>query len=79
MQIKTRGTPARLDHFSPHRRAVMESIRSHAEPSDVNAEAGEVLVEGPDGVAVSLTPDAAEETARRMVIAASEARRQEAG
>jgi hypothetical protein len=55
----------------------MESVRSHSEPSDVNAEAGQVLVEGPDGVAVSLTPDAAEETGRRMINAASEARRQE--
>ena len=55
----------------------MESIRSHSEPSDVNAEQGQVLVEGPDGVAVTLTPDAAEETGRRMINAASEARRQE--
>jgi hypothetical protein len=57
----------------------MESVRSHSEPSDVNAEAGQVLVEGPDGVAVSLTPEAAEETARRMIIAASQARSQESG
>jgi len=55
----------------------MESIRSHSEPSVVNAEQGQVLVEGPDGVAVTLTPDAAEETGRRMINAASEARRQE--
>jgi hypothetical protein len=54
----------------------MESVRTHSEPSDVNAEAGEVLVEGPDGVAVSLTPDAAEETGRRLIIAASQARAQ---
>lgn len=57
----------------------MESTRSHSEPSDVAAEAGHVFVEGPDGVAVTLTPDAAEETARRMIIAASQARRQEVG
>ena len=57
----------------------MESVRSHSEPSDVNAEAGQVLVEGPDGVAVSMTPEAAEETARRMIIAASQARSQESG
>ena len=55
----------------------MASITSHSEPSDVNAEQGQVLVEGPDGVAVTLTPDAAEETGRRLISAASEARRQE--
>jgi hypothetical protein len=54
----------------------MESVHSHAQPSEVIAEQGEVLVEGPDGVAVSLTPDAAEETARRMILAADTARRQ---
>ena len=56
----------------------MESVRSHSLPSEVNAEQGQVLVEGPDGVAVSLTPDAAEETGRRLIDAASQARRQEA-
>jgi hypothetical protein len=56
----------------------MEPIMSHSEPSDVNAEQGIVIVEGPDGVAVTLTPDAAEETGRRMIRAASEARLQEA-
>ena len=54
----------------------MESVHSHAQPSEVIAEQGEVLVEGPDGVAVSLTPDAAEETALRMIRAAADARRQ---
>jgi len=54
----------------------MESVHSHAQPSDVSAEQGEVIVEGPNGVAVSLTPDAAEETARRMILAADSARRQ---
>ena len=54
----------------------MASVRSHAEPSEVAAEQGKVIVEGPDGVAVTLTPDAAEETGRRMIDAASEARTQ---
>ena len=54
----------------------MESVRSHSQPSEVTAEQGEVIVEGPDGVAVSLTPEAAEETGRRMIEAASDARRQ---
>lgn len=46
------------------------------DPSEVAAEEGEVIVEGPDGVAVSLTPNAAEETARRLMRAADEARHQ---
>ena len=54
----------------------MQSVTVFAQPSEVNAEEGDVLVEGPDGVAVSLTPEAAEETARRLVDAAAEARRQ---
>ena len=36
------------------------------EPSSVEAEDGEVHVEGPDGVAVSLTPGAAIETSERL-------------
>jgi hypothetical protein len=55
----------------------MDTRGSHSEPSDVNAEQGIVIVEGPDGVAVTLTPDAAEETGRRMLRAASEARAQQ--
>lgn len=54
----------------------MGSVHSHPQPSEVVAEMGEVLVEGPNGVAVSLTPDAAEETGRRMMKAAADARRQ---
>ena len=57
----------------------MRETHSHSDPSDVAAEEGEIFVEGPDGVAVTLTPDAAEETARRLLEAASEARRQAAG
>jgi len=56
----------------------MAPITSHSEPSEVNAEQGIVFVEGPDGVAVTLTPDAAEETGKRMIRAASEARAQQA-
>ena len=54
----------------------MNSLGACSVPSEVAAEQGEVIVEGPDGVAVSLTPDAAEETARRILRAADEARRQ---
>lgn len=58
----------------------MDGLNAHGDPSEVTAEEGDVIVEGPNGVAVTLTPAAAEETARRMMSAASEARRQlEAG
>jgi hypothetical protein len=47
-----------------------------AEASHVAAECGKVIIDGPDGVAVTMSPDAAEETARRLVHAVGEARRQ---
>ena len=40
--------------------------RAHDEPSEVEAEDGDVLVDGPDGVAVTLTPEAAIETGERL-------------
>jgi hypothetical protein len=43
------------------------------EASKVGSEAGEVTVSGPDGVAVSLTPEAAAETGDRLIGAAAEA------
>ena len=52
------------------------SVPSYSTPSEVHAEEGQVLVEGPDGVAVSLTADAADETAQRLLRAAHDARRQ---
>ncbi len=48
----------------------------HDTPSMVTAEQGEVQVDGPDGVAVSMTPDAAIETATRLTTGAAEARTQ---
>ncbi len=48
----------------------------HDAPSTVTAEGGEVLVDGPDGVAVSLTPDAAAETSDRLLHAAAQAQGQ---
>jgi len=47
--------------------------KTHNEPSAVEAEGDEVIVDGPDGVAVTLTPEAAEETGHRLVERASEA------
>lgn len=37
------------------------------------AEGGIVLLDGPDGVAVAMTPEAAEATARQLLAAAQEA------
>lgn len=41
--------------------------RPYDEPSEVAAIDGEVVVDGPDGVAVSLTPEAAIETSERLL------------
>ena len=45
----------------------------HDVPSQVVADDGNVSVEGPDGVSVCFTPDAAEETSNRLFDAAAEA------
>ena len=47
--------------------------KPHDIPSDVTVEDGEVIVDGPDGVAVSFTPDAAEETSHRLLDGAARA------
>ena len=48
----------------------------HDEPSLVTAENGTVLVEGPAGIVLSLTPDAAAETSDRLLKAAAQAQGQ---
>jgi hypothetical protein len=45
----------------------MESRKPYDEASEVTAEDGTVMVDGPDGVAVSLTPEAAVETSHRLL------------
>jgi hypothetical protein len=50
----------------------MEPLHAEAQASHVVADAGNIIVDGPDGVAVTMSPDAAEETARRLLTAASE-------
>lgn len=50
--------------------------RSYETPGEVDAEQGEVIVDGPDGVAYSLTPEAAEEVSERLKRAAAKARGQ---
>jgi len=46
------------------------------EPSDVTAEEGVVALDGPDAVDVAITPEAAEETADRLIAEAVRARGQ---
>jgi hypothetical protein len=52
-------------------------IPIHELPSKTSAEDGTVLVDGPGGVCLSVTPDAAVETAGRLIDAACEAKGQE--
>lgn len=52
----------------------MTSGQAHSVPSEVVAEAGDVIIDGPGGVALTLSPDAAEETGRRLLQAADQAR-----
>jgi len=54
----------------------MAPLTAHAQASQVTAERGEIIIDGPDGVAVTMSPEAAEETARRLIEAVGEARRQ---
>jgi hypothetical protein len=48
----------------------------YTEPSKVEAKGGNVIVDGPDGVAVRLTPEAAVETSDRLLWGAAEAQGQ---
>ncbi|MDQ2879504.1 MAG: hypothetical protein M3R41_10575 [Pseudomonadota bacterium] len=47
--------------------------QAHDTPTHATAEEGEVMLDGPDGVAVSLTPDAAHRSAKAIAEAASAA------
>ena len=53
----------------------MEKV--HGEPSSVVADKGVVYVDGPDGVSVALTPEAAVETSDRLLEQGVTARGQE--
>lgn len=47
--------------------------KTYRDPSDVRAVDGEVEVDGPDAVNVTLTPEAAEETSDRLLKEAARA------
>jgi hypothetical protein len=49
------------------------TIEPESEPGIATAEQGLVLLDGPNGVAVSMTPDCAEATGRSLIAAAQEA------
>ncbi|PZQ76517.1 MAG: hypothetical protein DI563_06835 [Variovorax paradoxus] len=51
-------------------------IEPREDPGHATAERGVVLLDGPDGVAVTMTPDAAARTADSLYRAADEARSQ---
>lgn len=48
----------------------------HEHAGKAQAAEGNVLLDGPDGIAISLTPDAAEQTAHALLDAATQARAQ---
>lgn len=51
--------------------------KAYDTPSKVTAEEGEVIIDGPDGVAFLLTPEAAAETSDRLLEQAAVARGQQ--
>lgn len=51
-----------------------EFLAPYDKPMNAQAVEGEVVILGPDGVAVSMTAAAAEESARRLIEAARQAR-----
>ena len=55
------------------------SRKAHDVPTTVTFEEGEVMLDGPDGLAVSFTPDAASKLAAAIAKAANEAQLQSGG
>ncbi|MET0238714.1 MAG: hypothetical protein ABW184_02350 [Sphingobium sp.] len=51
----------------------------YGDPGKAVAEKGQVMLDGPDGIAITLTPDAAEQTGHELIRAAAEARVQTTG
>ncbi len=53
----------------------MTRLNAYDTPTTVTPVDGEVVLDGPDGVGLSMTPSAADESARRLRRGAAEARR----
>lgn len=51
------------------------SAQVHDDAGRVTTESGQVMLDGPDGVAVAMTPRAAAETGRRLIAGAEAAER----
>ncbi|HEX8527081.1 hypothetical protein [Allosphingosinicella sp.] len=51
--------------------------KAHDTPADVAADDGKVLVDGPGGLAYAFTPEAADETAGRLMFGAAAAKGQQ--
>lgn len=62
-----------LDRVAYEEESEMSVARPEARPSQVSAVDGRVLVDGPGGVAITFTVEAARETGRRLQDAADEA------
>jgi hypothetical protein len=56
-----------------------EVSQPFSDPGIASAEDGQVVLEGPGGLAVTMTPDAAARTGRSLLEAAGEAERQRVG
>lgn len=54
----------------------MPARKAYDQPSIVTAIDGEVAMSGPDGIGLSMTPEAAARTSKRLCDAATEARGQ---
>ena len=54
----------------------MDHDKLYDEATQVSAEDGEVILDGPDGVDVKVTPEAAEQSAGNLVVGAAKARTQ---
>lgn len=54
-------------------------IQPETEPGIASAEGGFVFLDGPDGIAATMTPDAAQRTGQSLIDAASLAITQKAG
>lgn len=54
----------------------MPAQHAYDDPTHVTAVDGEVVLDGPDGVGLSMTPAAALETGKRLIAAAKQAARQ---
>nr|WP_093087286.1 hypothetical protein [Sphingobium sp. AP50] len=54
----------------------MSTSRIYNDIGTASADTGLVMLDGPDGIAITLTPDAAEGTGQALIRAAEEARAQ---